>query len=370
MDRSHLQVRRRHVAQLSFRGRRRAPDTRRSAGWCRRSSCIWLSLVLQARPRCRDPTIPASPRTAAAGSVKRPTAADLRGGSSRLLSRPAWSRAKALPWTPACITADASRHHRIAPEKVELVAKSERQTRLLRDYLAALEAAEGTRPARHLKCSRPPILPRPGPPRRICQAQFAYGLNDLIDMDNAIIVDIEATPARVYDEVRLHEDHALPHQAPARHQKPKRLAADTAYGTGAFLGWLVRDQRIAPHLAVWDKKPARGQHLLAQGLPLRQKGQCTSYPPRARSWRPPARLQRWRHAALPRQQISLHALPAEGEMLSQTRGAQNPARRQRRCSRRGAAQDEDQGLPQIARPAQEAWRCASATSRPTTASND
>ena len=34
--------------------------------------------------------------------------------------------------------------------------------------------------------------------------------------------------------------------------KPKRLAADTAYGTGAFLGWLVK-RRIAPHIPVWDK---------------------------------------------------------------------------------------------------------------------
>jgi hypothetical protein len=33
--------------------------------------------------------------------------------------------------------------------------------------------------------------------------------------------------------------------------KPKRLAADTACGTGRFLGWLV-DQNIAPHIPVWD----------------------------------------------------------------------------------------------------------------------
>jgi len=33
--------------------------------------------------------------------------------------------------------------------------------------------------------------------------------------------------------------------------KPKRLAADTAYGTGRFLGWLV-GRRIAPHIPVRD----------------------------------------------------------------------------------------------------------------------
>lgn len=34
--------------------------------------------------------------------------------------------------------------------------------------------------------------------------------------------------------------------------KPRRLAADTAYGTGKFLGWLAQ-QKIAPHIPVWDK---------------------------------------------------------------------------------------------------------------------
>jgi hypothetical protein len=34
--------------------------------------------------------------------------------------------------------------------------------------------------------------------------------------------------------------------------KPKRLAADTAYGTGKFLGWLA-GQKITPHIPVWDK---------------------------------------------------------------------------------------------------------------------
>jgi len=28
--------------------------------------------------------------------------------------------------------------------------------------------------------------------------------------------------------------------------KPKRLAADTAYGTGKFLGWLVKKKKSSP----------------------------------------------------------------------------------------------------------------------------
>jgi hypothetical protein len=35
--------------------------------------------------------------------------------------------------------------------------------------------------------------------------------------------------------------------------KPDRLAADTAYGSGANLNWLVKDKKIAPDIPVIDK---------------------------------------------------------------------------------------------------------------------
>jgi hypothetical protein len=82
------------------------------------------------------------------------------------------------------------------------------------------------------------------------------GHNYLIDIENAVIIDVEATPARTYDEVaatqtmldRAHEHFDL---------KPKRLAADTAYGTGKFLGWLIKTKKIIPHIPVWDKAIGR-----------------------------------------------------------------------------------------------------------------
>jgi hypothetical protein len=83
------------------------------------------------------------------------------------------------------------------------------------------------------------------------RVQFGYGFNYLIDIENAIIVDVEATPARTYDEVaetktmimRTRERLGL---------KPARLAADTAYGAGKLLGWLV-EAGITPHIPVWEK---------------------------------------------------------------------------------------------------------------------
>jgi hypothetical protein len=36
--------------------------------------------------------------------------------------------------------------------------------------------------------------------------------------------------------------------------KAERLAADTAYGSGANLNWLVQDKKIAPHIPVLAQK--------------------------------------------------------------------------------------------------------------------
>jgi IS5 family transposase len=82
-------------------------------------------------------------------------------------------------------------------------------------------------------------------------AFFAYSDNYLIDTDHGVIVGVEATRSirqaevgstrtmleRVKDRFNLH---------------PERLIADTAFGTGPMLGWLV-ERKIAPHIPVFDK---------------------------------------------------------------------------------------------------------------------
>jgi Transposase DDE domain len=84
------------------------------------------------------------------------------------------------------------------------------------------------------------------------RVQFGYGLNYLIDIDNAVIIDVEATPARTYDEVAATKT-MLDRAEACFDLKPQRLAADTAYGTGEFLGWLVKEKKIAPHIPVWER---------------------------------------------------------------------------------------------------------------------
>jgi len=147
------------------------------------------------------------------------------------------------------IEANASRYHGKAPGEIDW-SVPERQTRAAAEFLAGLDDED---PAANRK---PPKLISPSDPCSAWTAkankrvQFGYGLNYLIDIANAIIVDVEPTPARTYDEVgstkiMLHRtEHCLG-------LKPKRLVADTAYGISRFLDWLV-NRRIAPHIPVRD----------------------------------------------------------------------------------------------------------------------
>jgi hypothetical protein len=111
------------------------------------------------------------------------------------------------------------------------------------------------------------------------RVQFGYGLNYLIDIENAVIVDVEATPARTYDEVAATQT-MLDRTQKCFGLKPKRLAADTAYGTGKFLGWLVKVKKITPpHPGLGEERSA-GRHLLTLGLPLGQEARGLRLPQR------------------------------------------------------------------------------------------
>jgi transposase len=146
--------------------------------------------------------------------------------------------------------ANASRYHGKTPDEIAW-AEPDRQTRAVKEYLAGLDGDAQPNPDR-----KPPKLISPSDPCSAWTAkankrvQFGYGLNYLIDIANAIIVDVEPTPARTYDEVESTKT-MLDRTEQRLGLKPKRLAADTAYGTGRFLGWLV-GQRIAPHIPVRD----------------------------------------------------------------------------------------------------------------------
>ena len=148
------------------------------------------------------------------------------------------------------IEADASRYHGKAPDEIDW-SLPERQTRAAAEFLAGLDDED---PDANRK------LPKMISPSDPCSAwtakankrvQFGYGLNYMIDVEHAVIVDVEATPARTYDEVAATRT-MIDRTERAFGLKPERLVADTAYGTGKLLAWLL-DRKIAPHIPVWER---------------------------------------------------------------------------------------------------------------------
>ena len=83
-------------------------------------------------------------------------------------------------------------------------------------------------------------------------AVYAYCTNYLIDVQHAVIVDVEPSTAVRQAEVtaaktmieRVHDGLDL---------WPERLIADTGYGSAEMLDWLVHERGIEPHIPVFDK---------------------------------------------------------------------------------------------------------------------
>ena len=149
------------------------------------------------------------------------------------------------------IEADASRFQRIKGAEVDW-SDAQRARRPVSEYLVALESENPpTNPSQKPKAMSPTDPAAAWTTRGRHKVMFGYSLNYLIDMENAVILDVEATPTRISKEVdatetmieRVEERFAL---------KPDHVAGDVAYGTGEMLGWLVaRD--IDPHIPVWDR---------------------------------------------------------------------------------------------------------------------
>ena len=146
--------------------------------------------------------------------------------------------------------ADASRYHGVAPDAIDW-SRIDKPSRAVREYLDALDEPAPPDPVR-----KEPKVISPSDPASAWTAKankrvpFGYGLNYLIDTNHAVIVDVEATPARTYDEVA--STRVMITRTDRRFAiKPKLLAADSAYGTGKLLAWLI-EQDIAPHVVVRD----------------------------------------------------------------------------------------------------------------------
>ena len=151
------------------------------------------------------------------------------------------------------IVADANKQRSIPGSDWKKTCAAESASRAVKEYLATLDdAAFGAASDVTPKFVSPsdPAAQWTGAMRG--PAFFAYADNYLIDVKFGVIMDVEACRAIRQAEVgaaktmidRTEERFGL---------KVERLAADTAYGSGANLNWLVQDKKIAPHIPVIDK---------------------------------------------------------------------------------------------------------------------
>jgi transposase len=182
------------------------------------------------------------------------------------------------------IEANASRYHGVPPEEADWSAP-ERQTRAVAEFLTAIDDDDPNADRKLPKVISPTDPCSAWTAKANKRVQFGYGLNYMIDTEHAVIVDVEATPARTYDEVaatRIMIDRT----EKAFGLKPKRLTADTAYGTGKLLAWLL-GKDITPHIPVWERyertdgmfsradftyDAGRDVYICPSGRPLRTSG--------------------------------------------------------------------------------------------------
>jgi transposase len=147
------------------------------------------------------------------------------------------------------IPADARRLNKV--EAIDWTP--ERITRATEEYFETLddEAFGAATPV------KPKVLSPVDPAARFTGAKkaysiFAYSTNYLVDLENAVIVDVEATVPIRQAEVNAALD-MVDRVQDLYDLYPKRFVGDGAYGNAETLGWLVHGKGIEPHVPVLDK---------------------------------------------------------------------------------------------------------------------
>jgi transposase len=151
------------------------------------------------------------------------------------------------------IVADANKQRSIPGSEWNKARDHQDASRAMKEYLATLDdAAFGAASKKTPKFISPsdPAAQWTGAMRG--PAFFAYADNYLIDVKYGVIMDVEAS--RAIRQAEVGAAKTMIERTEERFDiKPERLAADTAYGSGPNLNWLVNDKDIAPHIPVIDK---------------------------------------------------------------------------------------------------------------------
>ena len=147
------------------------------------------------------------------------------------------------------IEADANRSRSMAREEAQDLRDPSHASRAVREYLEALDAqGEPDTPSASISPTDPAARwTAVGGP-----AFYGYSTNYLVDVRAGIIVDVEATPA--WRPAEINATRTMIERVEQRFDlKPERLIGDMAYGAADFVGWMVNEKAIEPHVPLWDK---------------------------------------------------------------------------------------------------------------------
>lgn len=151
------------------------------------------------------------------------------------------------------IAADANKQRSVPGDQWRTGCFDADAGRAIREYLATLDdAAFGAASEVKPKFVSPADPAAQWTGAHKGHAFFAYATNYLIDTENAVILDVEAS--RAIRQAEVGASRAMIDRTARRFGlKPRHLAADSAYGSAANLAWLVKERQIEPHIPVFDK---------------------------------------------------------------------------------------------------------------------
>lgn len=144
------------------------------------------------------------------------------------------------------IAADASWQRKLRDGDLDQAGTS----RPVREWLAdqALSPAPDSGPRRGTPAELSRTDPAAAWSARTARGRFGYAFNLLMDAPSGAALEVAATPARHASEVDAGRD-MLARAAERFGYRPKRVTADTAYGSAAFLAF-IHDQGATPHIPV------------------------------------------------------------------------------------------------------------------------
>jgi transposase len=123
------------------------------------------------------------------------------------------------------------------------------ESRAVREYLEVLDQnAELNRPQKSVSLTDPMAQwsDAKGP------AEFYYSTNYMIDIENNIIMDVEASPST--HRLKFQATRTMIERIESSYAIiPERLMGDTTYDAAENLAFLLEEKNIEPPIPVWDK---------------------------------------------------------------------------------------------------------------------